>query len=400
MNPLIGRLFVAWFACRLLWGLIVHVRGYVYDLRDIRYKQAIKAHPHAKKYRIKPLLTIVVFANNNASTIQQCLTGIIKSSYRKYEILVIDNASTDQTYETVNAFIAAHPKQAITVLKKRKPTLQEAIVNDLNKKLYTGELVLFLDAGSTLDPQALKSAVQNAATTQADVIKLNTRLTLSPLSLAQVTHYFDMLIGSKKRKWGGGLPENLLPQSLMVRRSVLVEISRQVPEGLVYSYAHDATVIRQPAASFEDIFDQFYEVASAEYKVLGSVKRVSKNTVYHWKKRAVIAVKFTAPALDILAFTYLVYLAAVFQNTLLFSVGWLILLAVFGIAVWSDSSLRMTDKGIITLLVPIAYIFLLAAAVTKLTAQTAAGIRYIVIGRKELKSYTKTKLKILTLLKA
>jgi glycosyltransferase involved in cell wall biosynthesis len=51
-----------------------------------------------------PLVTIAIPTFNRASLLKDCITSALSQTYRNFEVLVSDNASTDETWETLSEF--------------------------------------------------------------------------------------------------------------------------------------------------------------------------------------------------------------------------------------------------------------------------------------------------------
>jgi hypothetical protein len=73
---LIMILFIA-ITCAVLIGVSVH------DIRAIHRERAIKIHPHAKKWRERPLVSIII----DGTPTEACLASIKNNKYRKKEII-------------------------------------------------------------------------------------------------------------------------------------------------------------------------------------------------------------------------------------------------------------------------------------------------------------------------
>ena len=57
-----------------------------------------------KKIKIKPLISIIIPTNNSQKYILGNLKSIFKQTYQNYEIIIIDNKSTDKTNQIINKY--------------------------------------------------------------------------------------------------------------------------------------------------------------------------------------------------------------------------------------------------------------------------------------------------------
>ncbi len=112
-----------------------------------------KGERHEPQY---PSVCAIISCLNESETIFQTLTSIY-GSYPRLQIIVVDDGSTDDTYELANRFAQAHPD----VLVIRRPVRggkSSAINLALN---YTqAEVILTLDSDSKFGPSAIFRIVQ------------------------------------------------------------------------------------------------------------------------------------------------------------------------------------------------------------------------------------------------
>jgi cellulose synthase/poly-beta-1,6-N-acetylglucosamine synthase-like glycosyltransferase len=104
-----------------------------------------------------PFVSILVPAYQEAETIATALRSLIDLDYPLYEIIVVDDGSTDQTSANALPFVGDHGRCRVELL--RKPNGGKWSALNLGFSRSTGELVLCIDADSHLSRDALKRLV-------------------------------------------------------------------------------------------------------------------------------------------------------------------------------------------------------------------------------------------------
>jgi chlorobactene glucosyltransferase len=107
-----------------------------------------------------PLLSILVPARNEANTIETCLRSLFKQDYLNLHIVVVDDASTDQTPVVLERL--AKEDSRLTILQGRPlpkgwTGKNNALVHGLSA--VKSERILFLDADVVLQPGAVSAAL-------------------------------------------------------------------------------------------------------------------------------------------------------------------------------------------------------------------------------------------------
>src|SRR5581483_5419575 len=64
----------------------------------------------------KPLITVAISARNEEKVIVRCLDSIFCSTYRSVQVLVVDDASTDNTYQVLERYRQAHPRFDLRII--------------------------------------------------------------------------------------------------------------------------------------------------------------------------------------------------------------------------------------------------------------------------------------------
>jgi hypothetical protein len=105
------------------------------------------------KHTTAPLVSIVILAWNRRSELEETLKRISESTYRNYEIIVVDNASTDDTCRMVRCDF---PEARLIRLPSNKG-IYGYNVGFCNAK---GEYVIVLDDDSHPAPDAIEKALE------------------------------------------------------------------------------------------------------------------------------------------------------------------------------------------------------------------------------------------------
>lgn len=180
---------------------IVHFGFYIvganyYDI--MRFKKA-KVQP--KRVRgLRPSITVLIPAHNEALSIVRCLDSVRTNTYRKMQIIVIDDASTDNTRQLVRQYIAEHPKRDIRLMWKRKNSGKAEALNHALKNTVTSDLVMTLDADSILGKQSLAKAVNYFDDPQVVGVAANVRVTDSK-SILGLLQKFEYMVSYRSKKF-------------------------------------------------------------------------------------------------------------------------------------------------------------------------------------------------------
>ena len=165
---------------RLIWWThAAGVAGFytVLWLRTKPKEARVVSVQSSSQERELPRVSIIVPARNEEHNIQRCVTSLLEQDYPDYEVIVVDDASTDETPRLLDEMARAHPHGAkLRVLRLSelpdgwagKPHALHAGVQEAR-----GELLLFTDADTWHAPQALRAAVTRAEERQLDLLSLN-----------------------------------------------------------------------------------------------------------------------------------------------------------------------------------------------------------------------------------
>ena len=106
-----------------------------------------------------PLITVLVPAYNEGAVIQGSIRSLLELDYPHYEVLVIDDGSSDDTAARARVFEGQHGAARVRVL--RKPNGGKAQALNTGIANAHGTFILCMDGDSALEPRTLRKAVRH-----------------------------------------------------------------------------------------------------------------------------------------------------------------------------------------------------------------------------------------------
>lgn len=152
--------------------------------------------------RYVPPVTVLISAYNEQDHIQQTIEGCLAIDYPNYEILVVDDGSTDKTASILRKFSDAGAIRLATKLTNegKAMALNDAI------PLANGEIFLIIDADAVPDPGVLKAMVPHFKTSRVAAVTGNPRVANrhSLLSKLQAIEFSSIVSLQRRgsRIWG------------------------------------------------------------------------------------------------------------------------------------------------------------------------------------------------------
>lgn len=119
----------------------------------------------------RPLVSVLVPARNEEENIRRCLQSLLAQDYPRLEVLVLDDCSTDGTWDTINELASRDPR--VKALRGSPPPPgwvgKNWACHQLSEKAQ-GELLVFTDADTLHRPGCIGSAVAAQRETGADLL--------------------------------------------------------------------------------------------------------------------------------------------------------------------------------------------------------------------------------------
>ena len=149
VNTVVG--FVILCACMVVYGL--------YSIAATKYqKRKLKKHPIVVNENFKPLVTVMIPAHDEEAVISNTVENILNMDYPNFEVIVIDDRSSDNTASVIKDLEAKHEQVRALIREKDAFPGKSAVLNDA-LKIAHGEAILVFDADATVEPDFLNKLV-------------------------------------------------------------------------------------------------------------------------------------------------------------------------------------------------------------------------------------------------
>ncbi len=101
-----------------------------------------------------PFFTVVIPTYNRSNLIEKTIRSVMFQTYKKYEVIIIDNGSTDNTYSVIEPFLKFENFYFFRVEKNQ----ERSFARNKGMELAKGNFVTFLDSDDLMYSNNLKEA--------------------------------------------------------------------------------------------------------------------------------------------------------------------------------------------------------------------------------------------------
>ncbi len=218
---LIALIFFAWYP--IFSSMMWIITSLIYFFRRERRQGGA-----FYKLDIYPSVTVLIPAYNEERNIENTLSAATSIDYPEYEVVVLDDASTDRTAEIVTHYVN---RGKVRLIRKLVNEGKAMALNDAIP-CTNGELLLIIDADASPDPDILKYMVPHFRFPRVAAVTGNPRVTNRKTLLGKLQSIeFTSIISLQRRAqrvWG-----RIMTMSGVVgafRRSALIDVGQYSPE--------------------------------------------------------------------------------------------------------------------------------------------------------------------------
>lgn len=189
-----------------------------------RFRKSVPPLPIISGKTNGPKISIIVPAKNEETNVARCLYPLFKQTQDPYEIIVVDDRSTDRTPRLLENFkeLSPVPFKIVRVEKLPPGWTGKNYAMFTGSKAASGEWLLFTDADTVHRPESVVSALRAAVSGNIDLLTLAPETecrsfwekTVQPLASASLALWFFSEGDGENR---AGLANG---QYILVKRSV------------------------------------------------------------------------------------------------------------------------------------------------------------------------------------
>ena len=152
-----------------------------------------------------PRVSVIVPARNEEATIEQALQTLLSLDYDNYEVIAVNDRSTDRTGEIIERIVAVgsgHSKLRVIHHNELPPGwLGKTHAMWTAANLATGEWLLFTDADVHFKPDSLRRALAYAESEPADHVVLFPRMIMKRPGEYMMIAFFQTMFMFGHRPW-------------------------------------------------------------------------------------------------------------------------------------------------------------------------------------------------------
>ncbi|HSX29513.1 MAG TPA: glycosyltransferase [Candidatus Saccharimonadales bacterium] len=171
-----------------------------YDIWQYRRRARYQQLQEEGQLQWRPLVSVVISAHNEEMVLARCLDSIRGSTYKNVQVVLMDDASADNTLAIARRYQRKYRNMNITVAHMSKNSGKGGALNRALTEFAKGELVMTLDADSILSKTAIERAVGYFIDPTIVGVAANVRIIEEP-SVLGVLQTLEHMIGYRSKKF-------------------------------------------------------------------------------------------------------------------------------------------------------------------------------------------------------
>ena len=155
------ELFIDWLSLFFIWDPLVLILVLIFPLtldyfilisKIIVTLASRTSNLMPRNFLYRPKITIMIPAYNEEAGLENAIKSVLGAEYSNKEIIVIDDGSTDSTYQIAKKF---SEQNLIKLVHRNEASGSKATALNYGSMYATGDLILCMDGDTVIEPQSL-----------------------------------------------------------------------------------------------------------------------------------------------------------------------------------------------------------------------------------------------------
>ena len=117
-----------------------------------------------------PAISVIIPTYNSEKYIIECLNSLLKQTFQNFEVIVVDDCSTDNSFAIVEGYVNKFDGRFRLVRTKKNSGGGGYVPRNMGLDLSRGEYIFFIDADDFITENALETLYTEAKKVNADVV--------------------------------------------------------------------------------------------------------------------------------------------------------------------------------------------------------------------------------------
>lgn len=364
--------------------LLLALRHFVLIWFSYLHQRELAHEPVQDNY---PFVSIIVPAFNEEQVIQASLSSLLELRYPYYEIIAVDDGSTDSTYQKMREFEGNHYGVRVSVFRKENSGKADTLNYGIRRS--KAPIVVCMDSDSRLTPAALRYAVRHFNDPHVGAVAGNVKVINrhNIWTKLQALEYIEGLNIVRKAQafWR---TVNVIPGPIGIFRRAAIEATggydsdtfaedfdmtvKILADGWKIHYEPKAIAYTEAPEELLDIIKQRYRWSRGILQALRKQKHLLTRMNVHittplslWY---MIFEGLVWPAMNIFANVFFVWIALIYGMTKLLVMWWLLLTVLDLLIAVHAILMEKEDMGLAIYAVFYRFFYILIIDVTKVFA--------------------------------
>jgi cellulose synthase/poly-beta-1,6-N-acetylglucosamine synthase-like glycosyltransferase len=187
----------AWTYVSLFWlTILAEIPRYVFGMQATVIGLLLRDRYHPGPLGLMPKVSILLAGHNEEDVIEKCVLSLHRQTFNRFEIVCVDDGSTDQTYAIMTRLRHAGLVQSVARLELRGG---KASALNFAARMATGDIFIVIDCDCSFEPDAIEELLRplsgaGIAAASGNILVRNWRTSIAA-SLQAIEYVISISLG-------------------------------------------------------------------------------------------------------------------------------------------------------------------------------------------------------------